>query len=143
MKTEDEGHFADKHFNEEINPDAKDKLHTLCIGNNISCAAAHKAAAALNLSAEEIGVQIDLLELRINECQVGLFGYRDTQKKLDPDIIIDPILDKKLDEKITHGRISCSDCWDIATRLKVKRLDVGSACEKKQIRIKPCQLGAF
>ena len=32
---------------------------------------------------------------------------------------------------------------DAAKKLKIKRLDMGSACEKKNIKIKPCQLGAF
>ena len=143
MTHEDIGNFAGKHKDSNINPEAAAKLRSLSVNNNIACAAAHRAAAALSMSPEDIGVQIDLLELKINQCQVGLFGYADTGKKLDEDIVIDPELEKKLDEKSTHGRISCFDCWTIAAEIKTKRLTVGSACQKKEIRIKPCQLGTF
>ncbi|NOX34719.1 MAG: hypothetical protein GXP56_13475, partial [Deltaproteobacteria bacterium] len=91
----------------------------------------------------EIGVQADLIEYRIAECQLGLFGYNDGQKIIDPGIEISPELSLELDKENQDGRISCLKCWEIAKKLKIKRLDLGSACEKKNIRIKPCQLGAF
>jgi hypothetical protein len=54
-----------------------------------------------------------------------------------------PDLNEQLDITSIDGRISCLECWTIAKKLKIKRLDMGSACEKKNIKIKPCQLGAF
>lgn len=143
MTHEDKGKFAEKHEGQNIDSEAAEKLRNLSENNKISCAAAHRAAAALNVSPEEIGIQIDLLELKIIECQIGLFGYRDTGKMLDESIIVAPELNEKLNQKSTHGRISCFDCWNIATELKTKRLTVGSACQKLQISIKPCQLGTF
>jgi len=107
------------------------------------CALAHKAGKDLNISPREIGVQTDLLEYQISGCQLGLFGYSDGEKRFDPGIDITPELNEQLENVNKDGRISCLKCWDIAKKLKIKRLDVGSACEKKNIRIKPCQLGAF
>ena len=143
MTHEDKGRYADKHGGQAINPVAAEKIRSLGKNNSISCSAAHQAANALDLSPADIGVQIDLLEFSIIECQVGLFGYQDPRQRLDPSIEISSELDKALESAGGDGKIPCSLSWEIAKKTKIKRLDIGSACEKKQIKIKPCQLGAF
>ena len=143
MTHEDKGHFAAKHKDKQINETIAQKIRALSDDNCLSCASAHRAGKELNISPSEIGVQADLLEYRISDCQLGLFGYSDGQKRLDPNIEIAPGLNEQLDKADKDGRISCLECWDIAKNLKIKRLDISSACEKKNIRIKPCQLGAF
>ncbi len=143
MGHQDKGHFAAKHNDQQINKSIAEKLRTLADNNSLTCASAHRAGKALKVSTLEIGVQTDLLEFQIAECQLGLFGYSDGEKRVDLDIEISPDLNGQLDRSNKDGRISCLECWDIAKNLKIKRLDVASACEKKNIRIKPCQLGAF
>jgi hypothetical protein len=143
MGHQDKGHFAAKHTDRQINKTITKKIQALANNNSLMCALAHQAGKALQVSPLEIGVQTDLLEYQIAECQLGLFGYSDGEKKIDPDIEITPDLNKQLDRANKAGRISCLECWDIAKNLKIKRIDVASACEKKNIRIKPCQLGAF
>ncbi len=143
MAHEDKGHYAAKHKDQKINKTITQKIRALSTDNCLSCALAHKGAKELNISPLEIGVQIDLLEYRIAECQLGLFGYSNGQKKIDPGIEIRPDLNEHLDKAVKDGRISCLESWDIAKKLKIKKLDIGSACEKKSIKIKPCQLGAF
>ncbi len=143
MGHQDKGHFAAKHNDRQINKAIAEKIRTLANDNSLTCASAHRAGKALKISSLEIGVQIDLLEYQISECQLGLFGYGDGEKKIDPDIEISADLNGQLDKTNNDGRISCLECWEIAKNLKIKRLDVASACEKKNIRIRPCQLGAF
>ncbi|MBT3388176.1 MAG: hypothetical protein HN417_09605 [Desulfobacula sp.] len=143
MAHEDKGHYAAKHKDQKINKTITQKIQALSNDNCISCVLAHKGAKELNIPPSEIGVQIDLLEYRISECQLGLFGYTGGQKKIDPDIKIAPDLNEYLDKASKDGRISCLESWDTAKKLNTKRLDMGSACEKKNIKIKPCQLGAF
>lgn len=143
MGHEDKGHYAAKHKGVKIDDAIAKKLKALAEDNCLACAVAHQAGKALHTSPGDIGVQIDLLEYRIKECQLGLFGYGDPKKKIDPDIEISPDLNTRLDQTAKNGRLSCLECWNIAADLKIKRLDIGSACEKKNIRIKPCQLGAF
>ena len=143
MAHEDKGHYAAKHEDKEINEAIAEKIKKAAVNKEISCTSAHQIAKNMGIEPLEVGVQIDLLEFCITECQLGLFGYGDPKKKLDPDVNISFDLDRELDNNQADGRISCLDCWDMATRLKIKRLDMGSACEKKNIRIKPCQLGAF
>ncbi|MCD4719367.1 MAG: hypothetical protein K8S13_05850 [Desulfobacula sp.] len=143
MGHQDKGHFAAKHNNRQINKTITEKIEALADNNSLTCSSAHRAGKALKISPLEIGVQTDLLEYQIAECQLGLFGYSDGKKRIDPDIVISPDLNEQLDKTNKDGRISCRECWNIAQNLKIKRLDVSSACEKKNIRIKPCQLGAF
>lgn len=143
MGHQDKGHFAAKQNGKQINEIIAEKIRTLSNNNCLTCASAHRAKKALNVSPSEIGIQTDLLEYRITECQLGLFGYDDGEKRIHPDIDISSDLNEQLDLISEDGRIACLKCWDIAKKLKIKRLDVGSACEKKNIRIKPCQLGAF
>lgn len=143
MGHEDKGHFAAKHQGRHINKTIAEKIRALADDNCLSCSAAHRAAKALNVSPSEIGVQTDLLEYQITECQLGLYGYSDGKKKINPNIEISPELNEQLDKATENDRISCLECWNIAKKLKMKRIDVSSACEKKNIKIKPCQLGAF
>lgn len=143
MGHEDSGSYADKHPHKNIDRAVADRLRQQAKNNCITCAAAHRTAGAVPLSPEEIGVQVDLLEYRIIECQMGLFGYPDKKKRVDPGIDLPGDLETALIRSSSHGRISCRECWEIAARFKVKRVDIGSACEKMEIRIKPCQLGAF
>ena len=142
MGHQDKEHFTTKHDNRQINETIAQKIKSLAQDNHLDCASAHKVAKTLNTTPSEIGVQIDLLEYKITACQLGLFGYSGG-KNLEPAIDISPELNERLDETSKDKRISCLECWTIARELKLKRLDIGSACEKKEFRIKPCQLGAF
>ena len=143
MGHQDKGHFAAKHKGHKINETVADKIRAMAVNDAVTCASAHRISKELNLPPSDIGIQIDLLEFKITECQLGLFGYGNGRKKINPEIEISPDLDEKLKKTAADGRISCLLCWDIAGQLKMKRIDVGSACEKMNIRIKPCQLGSF
>jgi hypothetical protein len=143
MTHQDKGHYAEKHSGKKIDEKIAGKIKALADHNNLTCAAAHSIAKDLGISPLEIGVQTDLLEFRISRCQLGLFGYSPEKKRINPDIQVSKELGDQLDKVIIENKISCSQSWEIAGALKIKRLDMGSACEKKGVRIKPCQLGAF
>ncbi len=139
----DKGHFAAKHKDHQLIGDIADKIKSKTHHGSITCSAAHQISKALNVSPLEIGIQIDLLEFRITECQLGLFGYPNEKKRINPEIEIPAKLNARLEKEAIDGKLPCLSCWDIATDLKIKRLDIGSSCEKMNIRIKPCQLGSF
>jgi len=143
MTHEDRGHYAGKHPLQEIDPVVAEKMEKLKENNQITCAAAHRAASDLNRSPKEIGVQVDLMELRIIQCQLGLFGHTPGSGQQDKDIRVSGELKLRLESKTREGRISCKACWDIAKEFKMSRLDMGSVCKKIDLRIKPCQLGTF
>lgn len=143
MTHSDKGHYAAKQLGKKKDPMVSKKLSSLAENNHLTCAAAHRAAKDLNIQPADIGVQADLMEFSITQCQLGLFGYSPEKKNIDPDIEVSQDLDAALNKATHDDRISCIQCWEIADAMKLKRLDLGSACEKKGIRIKPCQLGAF
>lgn len=143
MTHEDKGHYADKHQDKQIDENISKKINSLADNSNLTCAAAHRVAKDISVSPKDIGVQTDLMEYRISQCQLGLFGCSPEPKKINPDIEVSKNLIDALDKAAVDGRISCSQCWEIASTLKIKKLDTASACEKMKIKIKVCQLGAF
>jgi hypothetical protein len=143
MARKDKGNFSAKHENQQINETIASKIRDLAVEKCLTCSAAHRIAKQCQVSPAEVGVQIDLLEYRISECQLGLFGYADGGKKIAPDIHVSSECSRMLDQRTADNRISCLACWDIARDLKLTRLDISAACEQKNIKINACQLGAF
>jgi hypothetical protein len=139
----DRGNYAKKHPDANINPEAETLLKAETEHGKTTCAAVHRVAKQLKITPADAGVQVDLLELRLVRCSLGLFGYGKGVKMTQPVDSIAQDLEALLDQASHDGRISCKDCWRIAKELKVSRINVSSACEFKGLRIKPCQLGAF
>jgi hypothetical protein len=76
MAHEDAGHYGAKHpadrkLNEKIAGAVREKN----MDGKISCAEASRIAGQLQVSMTDVGVTIDLLEIHLNKCQLGLFGY--------------------------------------------------------------------
>jgi hypothetical protein len=144
MTHENAGHYAAKHPEEtRSNPQIAEALKQIISAGRITCAAAHKIAGNLHISPVEVGVNIDLLEIRLSKCQLGLFGYEKQKKIVKPTEHIDPKLEKVIKESISDGRISCAACWDAADKAGCSKLDVSGACETLKVKISSCQLGAF
>ena len=104
MAHEDKGHYAAKHKGRQINETIAKEIQALSDDNIIKCARVHGIGKQLNIAPSEIGVQTDLLEYRIADCQLGLFGYSDGKKRFDPDIEIAPDINELLDKKSKNGR---------------------------------------
>ena len=82
MTHEDKGKYFQKHPGQtKINDDLKQEITKAAKGNDISCAAAEKISQIKSIALSEIGRGIDLLNINIVKCQLGLFGY-DGKKKL-------------------------------------------------------------
>jgi hypothetical protein len=91
----------------------------------------------------EVGVTIDLLEIRLKRCQLGLFGYGQKKGVVKPAVKVSTELEKAIHGALADGRLPCLAAWKIADGMGIARMDVSSACEALKIKIKPCQLGAF
>jgi hypothetical protein len=109
----------------------------------LACAAAFDIAAALKRPAADIGRAMDQLDLRIVKCQLGLFGYSPDKKIVSAADRVRPEMEAAIRAKLEAGRLSCRDAWGIAEALDVPKMVVSAACEALQVKIKPCQLGAF
>lgn len=143
MGHQDRGHYAKKHPGAQLNQALAQAILQASSNGILACASAHRLAKAQNCLPKEIGIQADLLELRISQCQLGLFGYTLDKKNFNPDAGITPELKDRIFDAQSGGRIDCKSCWDIAKEFKISRLNMGSVCERLEIRIKPCQLGVF
>ena len=109
----------------------------------MACAVAFKIAEELHAAPIDVGSALDLEEISIVKCQLGLFGYSPEKKIVRPAESVSEILQKEITAGLTDGRLPCAQAWAIAQKLHQSKLDVAAACEKLGIKIKPCQLGAF
>jgi hypothetical protein len=144
MAHSDKGCYAGKH-QPGGSPDEK-----IAVGirlrvqeGTLTCSDAERISAGLEVEMAEVGRTLDLLEIRIGHCQLGLFGYPPDGKIVRAEEWTEPVLGEMIRNRLSGGRLSCAAAWKIAVVLAVPRMKVSSACESLGIRIKPCQLGAF
>jgi hypothetical protein len=118
------------------------------VSGEIACADAHAIAAQACLSAAEVGRVINQqTKLRVNRCQLGLFGYglKSAGKSkivLSATNMPDDIV-AALRAACSEGVISCTTVWEIGAQFKYPRLGMANICQSLDLRIKPCQLGCF
>lgn len=144
MTHSDKGNYSLKHpQGTTINQQIAEKLEGKIIDGKIACAAANKIAEELGVKPEEVGVAVDLLEVRISRCQLGLFGYGAQGKIMEAAEKVSPELDVAIGKSLMEGKLLCLDSWKIAEEFGVSRMEISAACEKLKIKISSCQLGSF
>jgi hypothetical protein len=144
MTRKNKGNYRAKHSSDvRVDEKVAEAVRKKATGGKISCAGASKVARSLGVSMKEIGTAVDVMEMHIIECQLGLFGYSPEKVIVKPAKIVAAGLEKAIRETLVDGRLPCVSAWEIADRLDIPRMDVSSACEALQIKVKPCQLGAF
>lgn len=113
----------------------------------LPCAVAHYIAASLGIQPRDVGEAADTLKIKLDQCQLGLFGYGrkgiSDYKILGrpvhvPDEVLETIRTASKD-----GRIACRDLWEIANAAGIPRAEIGNAADSLGIKITPCQLKAF
>ena len=144
MTHEDAGHYRLKHTSQtELDPRIAEAVKRKATNNRISCASAHKIADEFDTTPAQVGVALDLLEMRITNCQLGLFGHSPETKVVKPSESVPPEIEEAIKRSLVNNRISCLSCWEIAARFGIARMDVSAACEALELKINACQLGAF
>jgi hypothetical protein len=138
------GGYARKHppsavLEERLAAALKEKIKD----GHISCAAAHGVAQRLECSPADIGQALDLMEVRLSRCQLGLFGYHPEKRIVKKADKWDDGLEADIRAALKDGRLPCQDAWAIADRWQVSRLTAANVCEALGIKVRPCQLGAF
>jgi hypothetical protein len=83
------------------------------------------------------------MNVRLNKCQLGLFGYKPQKKIVQPGTAPDTGVLEALRESLVDERLPCERAWEIARRFGLRKMAVSAICESEGIKIKPCQLGAF
>ena len=144
MTKEDRGHYAKKHSpDKKIDPAIADIVKKRAVDGKIACAVAFDIAKDLGVAPGEVGFTIDMLEIRLIKCQLGLFGYGPGKKVPHATEKIPEPLEQAIRDGLTAEALPCAAAWQIAEKLKVGKRDVSAACDTLGIKIRPCQLGAF
>ena len=144
MAHEDAGHYKAKHpAGRKLNEAAAAAVREKAESGKISCADAARIAVRLKIGMPDVGETIDLLEIHLVKCQLGLFGYSPEKIIVKPAAKVAFDLEDAIRGALVKGRLPCAAAWEIADRTGRSRMDVSSACETLKIKIKPCQLGAF
>ena len=111
------------------------------------CIAAHTVAWETNTTPQQVADILNELDVRVTQCQIGLFGYgpkaEGKSKLIRPMPALDPDLKARIEAKAPKGVISCRVAWDIAGELGIERLAVGNTADAMGLRILPCQLKCF
>ena len=136
--------FSDKHGPAaSVDDSITDKVLANAKEGELACAVAFKIAAELKIQPAEVGKAVDLLDIRLIKCQLGLFGYKPEKKIVKAKFAEDPDLEKAIRAALSGEKLACREAWDIARRFQIPKMAVSNACEALKIKIKPCQLGAF
>lgn len=143
MTRRDKGSFGAKHPGASVKPEVAELLKQKKVDGAMTCPLAFQVAGELNLTPAEVGLALDLLEIPISKCQLGLFGYSPVSRILQPADSVPADLDAAIRAAMKDGRLPCAAAFRIAADFKLAKIRVSSACEKLQIKISACQLGAF
>ena len=122
--------------------DINEIVKAAAIDGHISCTRAIELSNETGFTPAEIGSAMNDNKIRITHCQLGLFGHAG-KKPVKPAETVDKKIEDSIKSNLDNGRISCKMVWQIADEMRIKRFDMACACEKMNIRINKCQLGAF
>jgi len=140
----DEGHYALKHPpGTVINQQIADGVKAAVAAGKITCAAVHDIAESFGVEPKEVGVAVDLLEVRISKCQLGLYGYGTQGGVVKPADKVSPELDAAIRKSLVEGKLTCLESWNIAEEFGITKMEISAACEKVKVKISSCQLGSF
>jgi hypothetical protein len=113
----------------------------------LTCAMANKIARELEVEPIEVGDAATGLDIQTSHCQLGLFGHGPTGEGkgriVKSGMEVSDELAGRIRGALMNGRLPCSVAWEIASELKMARLELGNAAETLDIRVSPCQLGFF
>jgi hypothetical protein len=144
MTKKNANRYADKHGKDiRINPLLAEIIKKKVSKGKLPCAVAFKIAEETGVSPAEVGINLDLLEIKLSKCQIGIFGYEKDSKIVKAISAVSEDLEKAVRENLKDGKLACREAWNIAERLGIGKIDVSSACDGLGIKISPCQLGAF
>ncbi len=144
MTKDDNGHFAQKHPSDsEADPRVISALKQRASDGGVPCAVAFKVASELDVTPGLVGKTVDLLELKLKQCQMGLFGHEPDKRIVKPAETVSEELETRIRKELTDNRLSCERAWGIAKELGLTKMAISSACETLDIKINACQLGAF
>jgi hypothetical protein len=125
------------------NKELRETVRSRADSGTMACAVAFAIAERLHVAPIDVGQALDLEDISIVKCQLGLFGYKPEKKTVRPMEKVPNELRKEITSGLVDGRLPCAQAWAIAEKFNMSKMDISAACETLGIKIKPCQLGAF
>lgn len=119
------------------------EIHLRTIKGALPCAVAFDIAATLGIAPSQVGNTADLMEVSLSKCQLGLFGYMPNKKIVAPRTPEKAAVTDAIRGGLVNDRLPCTTAWSIAADCGISKMAVARACEAMNVKIKPCQLGAF
>ncbi len=116
--------------------------------NKLTCASAFEIAKTRDIEPLLVGKAADVLQIELDLCQLGLFGYPGHSKGWESARVAELEVPAGLEEAIrsardSKGELSCLGAWEVAAKFGIPRMQAGYLADKLGIRIRHCQLGAF
>ncbi|MDI6725728.1 MAG: hypothetical protein QMD32_02100 [Smithellaceae bacterium] len=144
MTHRDKGRFAAKHPSEKkANPNIARLIDKYAKEGKITCNQSFMIAEELKIPPAAVGMAIDMMEVSITHCQLGLFGYSPERRTIKPVESPAPALVVAIRCAREISAVSCAALWEIASANSVSKMEAAGTCEALGIKIRPCQLGAF
>lgn len=128
--------------------DASDKLDIVEImkaestDGKIACGKVFELIKKYSFFPDITGFTLTQNKIKLNLCQLGLFGYPEGKNIINCEKVSEELEDK-IYFYLEDGKLPCAAAWNIASELNIKKLEVTAACEKLGFKINKCQLGAF
>ena len=113
------------------------------VKDEIFCITAFEIAKDIDVSLIEIGKTLDLLNIPLAKCQLGLFGHKPNKKTVESENTENQDLINSIKSAMVNNRLSCSEAFKIAHEYNKSKIRINNICQANKIKIKPCQLGAF
>jgi hypothetical protein len=114
----------------------------------LACARAFAVAKTLDTSPLIIGQTATALDIHLDRCQLGLYGYPGHTKGWEVTDIATHAIPDGLEDAIRAAlddeeRLTCLRAWEIAANFGVPKMLVGYIADTLNVHIVQCQLGAF
>ena len=113
----------------------------------LPCNQAFAIAHILGVEPLTVGMTANDADMRISNCQLGLFGYgpkaEGKHKIVHAMEDVPQRLAARLRAEAEGKEITCAAVWRVADGLGFKRLEASSAVEAMGLKVSHCQLGCF
>src|SRR5450759_5277049 len=104
----DKGKYFQKHSNQaKVDDSLRQEIMQKAKENNIACAVAEEISQRKEMTLGEVGMAIDLLNINLVECQLGLFGYSPQKKIVQPANEVVPVLKENICAALDNSRLPC------------------------------------
>jgi hypothetical protein len=141
--------FSERETPEDFTPrpEIRAAIEERLADGKLACASAFAIVHAHDIEPLEVGWTANVMDVRLNRCQLGLFGYPGKQGWNNSNVPDLPV-PAGMAEAIkaygeAHDTLPCITAWDIASQFETSRMLVGYIADKLGVKITPCQLGAF